>query len=249
MARVLELLPSASPSPSLFLVVRLIILSVILILLGFLLRSLLRSAPACRAIAIIRFLLILRATVFESLVTLRGFFVFCVGSSARPLLMFIVSIGSPSPIEVLIRIIMLPFFLICIPTWGLVPEVFELILEEVLGPFLALIIARVVLVVVLGGLVALVEVPGRLLSLPLLLMLRPLVSVILVFLLGAAGGRATSRRSLLPLRVWVVIYFSELVIEGALSFIFEDFVGGVDLLELFLECLVPLGFVRVIFLS
>ena len=163
--------------------------------------------------------------------------------------MFIVGIGSPSPIEVLIRIIMLPFVFTCIPTWGLVPEVLELILEEVLGPFLALIIARVVLVVVIGGLVALVEVPGRLLSLPLLLVLRPLVSVVFVFLLGAAGGRATSRRSLLPLRVWVVIYFSELIIEGALPFIFEDLIRGVDLLELFLECLVPLGFVRVIFLS
>ena len=174
---------------------------------------------------------------------------FCVGSSTWSLLMFIVSIGSPSPIEVLIRIIMLPFLFTCITTWGLVPEVLELIFEEVLSPLLALIIARVVLVVVLGGLVALVEVPGGLLSLPLLLMLRPLVSVVLVFLLGAAGGRATSRRSLLPLRVWVVIYFSELVIEGALPFIFEDLVGGVDLLELFLKCLVPLGFVRVIFLS
>jgi hypothetical protein len=162
--------------------------------------------------------------------------------------MFLVGIGSPCPIEVLIRIIMLPFLFTCIPTWGLVPEVLELIFEEVLGTFLALIIARVVLVVVLGSLVALVEVPGRLLSLPLLLMLRPLVSVVLVFLLGAAGGRATPRRSLLPLRVRVVIYFSELVIEGALSFIFEDLVGGVYLLELFLECLVPLGFVRVIFL-
>ena len=74
--------------------------------------------------------------------------------------MFIVSIGSPCPIEVLIRIIMLPFLFTCITTWGLVPEVLELIFEEVLGPFLALIIARVVLVVVLGSLVALVEVPG-----------------------------------------------------------------------------------------
>ena len=174
---------------------------------------------------------------------------FCVGSSARPLLMFIVSIGSPSPIEVLIRIIMLPFLFTCIPTWGLVPEVFELIFEEVLGPFLALIISRVMLVVVLGSLVALVEVPGRLLSLPLLLVLRPLVSVVLVFLLGATSGRPTSRRCLLPVRVWVVFYFSELIIEGALSFIFEDLVGGADLLEFFLVCLVPLRFVRVIFLS
>jgi hypothetical protein len=163
--------------------------------------------------------------------------------------MFIVSIGSPSPIEILIRIIMLPFLFTCITTWGFVPEVFELIFEEVLGPFLALIISRVMLVEVLGSLVALVEVPGRLLSLPLLLMLRPLVSVVLVFLLGAAGGRATPRRCLLSLRVWVVIYFSELVIEGTLSFIFEDLVGGADLLEFFLVCLVPLGFVRVIFLS
>ena len=46
-----------------------------------------------------------------------------------------------------------------------------------------------------------------------------------------------------------MLYFSELVIEGALAFIFEDLVGRVDLLELFLECLVPLGFVRVVFLS
>ena len=105
------------------------------------------------------------------------------------------------------------------------------------------------LVVVLGSLLALVEVPGRLLSLLFLLILRPLVSVVLIFLLGAAGGLAAPCRSLLPLRVRVVINFSELVIEGALSFIFEDLVGGVDLLELFLECLVPLGFVRVIFLS
>jgi hypothetical protein len=163
--------------------------------------------------------------------------------------MFLVCIGSPSPIEVLVRIIMLPFLFTCVSTWGLVPEVFELIFEEVLGPFLTLIIARVVLVVVLGSLVALVEVPGRLLSLSFLLMLRPLVSVVLVFLLSAASGRATPSRCLLPLRVWVVIYFSELVIEGALSFIFEDLVGGADLLEFFLVCLVPLGFVRVVFLS
>ena len=74
--------------------------------------------------------------------------------------MFLVGIGSPSPIEVLICIIMLPFLFTCIPTRGLVPKVLELVFEEVLGPFLALIIARVVLVVVLGGLVALVEVPG-----------------------------------------------------------------------------------------
>ena len=40
-----------------------------------------------------------------------------------------------------------------------------------------------------------------------------------------------------------------LVVEGALSFILENLIGGVDLLELFLECLVPLGFVRVVFLS
>ena len=46
-----------------------------------------------------------------------------------------------------------------------------------------------------------------------------------------------------------MLYFSELIIEGALIFIFEDLVGGVNLLEFFLECLVPLGFVRMIFLS
>ena len=46
-----------------------------------------------------------------------------------------------------------------------------------------------------------------------------------------------------------MLCFSELVVEGALAFIFKDLVGGVDLLEFFLECLVPLGFVRVVFLS
>ena len=173
----------------------------------------------------------------------------CVGSSARPLLMFFVGVGSPSPIEVLIRIVMLPIFVACSAAWWLVPEVLELILEEVFGAFLALVIARVVLVVVLGSLVALVEVASRLLSLSLLLMLRSLVSVVLIVLLGAAGRGASTRRCLLPLRVWIMLYFSELVIEGALAFIFEDLVGRVDLLELFFECLVPLGFVWVVFLS
>lgn len=135
-------------------------------------------------------------------------------------MMLFVSVGSPCPIEVLIRIVMLPIFLASSATWGLVPEVLELILEEVFGAFLAFIIARVVLVVVIGGLVALVEVAGRLLSLPLLLMLRSLVCVVLIVLLGAPGGEATTRRCLLPLRVWVVFYFSELIVEGALSFIF-----------------------------
>ena len=101
--------------------------------------------------------------------------------------MLFVGVGSPSPIEVLIRIVMLPIFVACSASRGLVPEVLELILEEVLGAFLALVIARVVLVVVLGSLVALVEVAGGLLSLPLLLMLRSLVSVVLIVLLGAAG--------------------------------------------------------------
>lgn len=114
---------------------------------------------------------------------------FCIGSSARALLlMFFVGIRSPSSIEVLIRIVMLPILFTSVATRGLVPEVLELIFEEVLSPFLALIIARVVLVVVLGGLLVFVEVPSRLLSLPLLLMLRPLVSVVLILLLSAAGG-------------------------------------------------------------
>ena len=111
----------------------------------------------------------------------------CVGSSARSLLMFLVSVGGPSPIKVLIGIVMLPILVTCRASRGLVPEVLELILEEVFSAFLALVIARIVLVVVLGSLVALVEVAGGLLSLPLLLMLRSLVSVVLIVLLGAAG--------------------------------------------------------------
>ena len=111
----------------------------------------------------------------------------CVGSSARPLLMFFVGVGGPSPIEVFIGIVMLPILVTCRASRGLVPEVLELILEEVFSAFLALVIARIVLVVVLGSLVALVEVAGGLLSLPLLLMLRSLVSVVLIVLLGAAG--------------------------------------------------------------
>ena len=82
----------------------------------------------------------------------------CVGSSARSLLMLFVGVGSPRPIEVLIGIIVLPIFVACRASRGLIPEVLELILKEVFGAFLALIIARVVLVIVLGGLVALVEV-------------------------------------------------------------------------------------------
>ena len=83
---------------------------------------------------------------------------FSVGSSARSLLMLFVGVGSPRPIEVLVGIIVLPIFVACRASRGLIPEVLELILKEVFGAFLALIIARVVLVVVLGGLVALVEV-------------------------------------------------------------------------------------------